>query len=100
MAHPFGDWRVFQPIFAEHWEAFQHAPPRYQTSYDDGLVAKRLGWGNPEKMGYLAYRGPQCGQGKPLVAMRCPSSLGLRCAKGYVDTWGSQGSHMLHEGGI
>ena len=24
-------WSVFQQIFAEHWETFQHAHPRYQT---------------------------------------------------------------------
>src|SRR5438132_4780267 len=44
---------VFQQIFAEHWEAFQHAHPRYQTSYYDGLVAKMLACGNPDLMGYV-----------------------------------------------
>src|SRR5262249_37681680 len=34
-------------------EPFQHAHPRYQTSYYDGLVTKMLACGNPEKMGYL-----------------------------------------------
>ena len=29
-------WSVFQQIFAEHWEAFQHAHPRYQTPYYNG----------------------------------------------------------------
>jgi hypothetical protein len=47
-------WSVFQQIFAEHWEPFQHAHPRYQTPYDDGLVAKMLACGQPEKMGYVA----------------------------------------------
>ena len=34
---PSRDWSVFQQIFADHWEAFQHAHPRYQTPYYDGL---------------------------------------------------------------
>jgi hypothetical protein len=97
---PSRDWSVFQPIFAEHWEAFPHAQPRSQTPYDDGLVAKRLAGGHPDKIGYLAYRWLHCGQGKPLVAMSCQSSLCLRCAKVQVETWVSQGSQVLHAGVI
>jgi uncharacterized protein (DUF983 family) len=63
-------------------------------------VDKMLGCGNPEKMGYIEYRCPQCGEGKHLVAMSCKSSLCLRCAKVYVDNWVSQVSKMLHEGVI
>jgi predicted SnoaL-like aldol condensation-catalyzing enzyme len=94
------DWSVFKQIFADHWEAFQHAHPRYQTSYYDGLVAKMLGCGNPAQMGYIEYRCLHCGQGKHLVSMSCKSSLCLRCAKVYVDTWVSQVSQVLHEGVI
>jgi hypothetical protein len=50
MLPPSGDWSVFQQIFADHWDAFQRAHPRYQTSYYDGLVAKMLACGNPDKM--------------------------------------------------
>ena len=100
MAEPSRDWSVFKQIFADHWEAFQHAHPRYQTSYYDSLVAKMLACGNPEKMGYVEYRCLQCGQGKHLVAMSCKSSLCLRCAKVYVDNWVSQVSKVLHEGVI
>jgi hypothetical protein len=100
IAAPSRDWSVFKQIFTEHWDAFQHAHPRYQTSYYDGLVAKMLGCGNPEKMGDIAYRCHQCGQGTHLVAMSCQSSLCLRCAKVSVDNWGSQGSKVLHEGVI
>lgn len=100
IAAPSRDWNVFKQIFAEHWDAFQHAHPRYQTSYYDSLVAKMLTCGNPEKMGYLEYRCLQCGQGKHLVPMSCKSSLCLRCAKVYVDNWVSQVSKMLHEGVI
>src|SRR6266571_2570277 len=100
MAQPSGDWSVFQQIFAEHWDEFQRAHPRYQTSYYDGLVAKMLACGNPDKMGYVAYRCLQCGQGTHRVAMSCQSSLCLRCAKVHVDTWVSQVSTMLHEGVI
>src|SRR2546430_17290861 len=98
MAQPSGDWNVFKQIFADHWGAFQYAHPRYQTSYYDGLVAKMLACGNPEKMGYLEYRCLHCGQGKHLVAMSCQSSLCLRCAKVSVDNWVSQVSQVLHAG--
>jgi hypothetical protein len=97
---PSRDWSVFQQIFADHWEAFQHAHPRYQTPYYAGLVAKMLACGQPEKMGDVEYRCVQCGQGTPLVAMSCQSSLCLRCAKVYVDNWVSQVSQVLHEGVI
>jgi len=100
MPQPSGDWRVFQQIFAEHWDAFQRAHPRYQTSYYDGRVAKMLACGNPDKMGYVEYRCLQCGQGTHRVAMSCKSSLCLRCAKVSVDTWVSQVSQVLHEGVI
>ena len=98
MAVPSRDWSVFKQICADHWEPFQRAPPRYQTAYDDDLVATRLACGNPENMGDLAYRCLQCGQGQHLVAMSCTSSLCLRCAKVSVDNWGSQVSQVLHEG--
>jgi hypothetical protein len=100
MAAPSRDWSVFKQIFAEHWDPFQHAHPRYQTAYYDGLVAKMLACGNPEKIGYIEYRCLHCGQGKHLVAMSCKSSLCLRCAKVYVDNWVSQVSKVLHEGVI
>jgi hypothetical protein len=93
-----GDWSVFKRIFADHWAPFQRAHPRYQTPYYDNLVAKRLACGNAEKMGYVEYRCLHCGQGTHLVAMRCQSSLCLRCAKVYVDNWVSQVSRVLHEG--
>jgi len=97
---PSRDWSVFQQIFAEHWEAFQHAHTRYQTSYYDGLVAKMLACGNPAKSGYIAYRCLHCGQGKHLVSMRCKSALCLRCAQVHVDNWVSQVSQALHAGVI
>ena len=100
MAVPLRDWRVFTQILADHWEPFQRAPPRYQTAYSADLVAKRRAGGNPENMGYVAYRCLPCGQGKPLVAMRCHASLCLRWAKVSVDHWGSQVSQVLHEGVI
>src|SRR5262249_583891 len=75
----------------------------YQTNtigYYAGLVAKMLGCGDPDQMGYIEYRCLQCGEGTHRVAMSCKSSLCLRSAKVYVDTWVSQVSHMLHEGVI
>jgi hypothetical protein len=98
MTHPSGDWSGFPQIFAEHWDAFAHAHPRYQTPYYEGLVAKMLACGNPEKMGYVEYRCLRCGQGTHRVAMSCKSALCLRCAKVHVDNWVSQVSQALHAG--
>jgi Transposase zinc-binding domain/Putative transposase len=100
IAAPSQDWNVVKQIFAEHWEGFQRVYPRYDTSYYNGLVAKMLGCGNPDQMGYIEYRCLHCGQGQHRVAMSCKSSLCLRCAKVYVDNWVSQVSKMLHEGVI
>jgi hypothetical protein len=97
---PSRDWSIFQQIFADHWETFQHAHPRYQTPYYNGLVAKMLACGNPEKIGDIEYRGLHCGQGTHLVAMSCKASLCLRCAKVHVENWVSQGRQVLHEGVI
>jgi hypothetical protein len=95
---PSRDWSVFKQIFADHWDTFQRAHPRYQTAYYDSLVAKMLACGNPEQSGYIEYRCLHCGQGKHLVAMSCKSSLCLRCAKVYADNWVDQVSRVLHEG--
>ena len=92
------DWHVFKQSFAEHWDGFPHAHPRYQTAYSNGLGAKLLACGNPEKMGDREYRCLPCGQGKHLVAMSCNASLCLRCAKVSVDHWVSQVRKGLHEG--
>ena len=100
MTHSSGDWSVFQQIFAEHWDAFAHAHPRYQTPYYEGLVAKMLACGDPEQMGYVEYRCLRCGQGTHRVAMSCKSALCLRCAKVHVDNWVSQVSRVLHAGVI
>jgi Putative transposase/Transposase zinc-binding domain len=100
MAQSSRDWSVFKQSFADHWDTFQRAHPRYQTAYYDGLVAKMLACGNPEKIGYIEYRCLHCGQGKHLVAMSCKSSLCLRCAKVYVDNWVNQVSKILHAGVI
>jgi len=95
---PSRDWSVFQQLFVDHWEAFQHAHPRYQTPYYNDLVGKMLACGNPAQMGDVEYRCLSCGQGKPRVAMSCKASLCLRCAKVAVANWVSQVSRMLHEG--
>jgi hypothetical protein len=100
LAAPSRDWNVFKQIFADHWEPFQRAQPRYQTRYYDGLVAKMLACGTPEQMGSVEYRCLQCGQGTHRGAMSCKSSLCWRCAKVYVATWVSQVSKVLHAGVI
>jgi hypothetical protein len=75
------------------------SPDGYSASNFTGS-AKMLECGNPEKIGYIAYRCLHCGQGQHRVAMNCKSALCLRCAKVYVDNWVSQVSRMLHEGVI
>ncbi len=81
------DWNVFKKIFTEHWEKFKRLYPRYDQRYYDGLVHKMLACGDPEQMGYIEYRCLYCGEGTHRVSMSCKSSLCLRCAKVYVDTW-------------
>jgi hypothetical protein len=93
-------WSVFTQIFAEHWDGLQHVPPRYKQPYADGLVATMLGCGDPDQMGYIAYRCLQCGEETQRVAMRGQSSLCLRCATVSVDNWVSQVRQMLHAGVI
>jgi hypothetical protein len=100
LAAPSRDWSVFKQIFADHWNTFRRAHPRYQTAYYANLVAKMLACGNPEPIGYIEYRCVPGGQGTHLVAMRCKASLCLRCAKVYADHWVDQVSQVLHEGVI
>jgi hypothetical protein len=50
------DWHVFKQIFAQPWEGFQRAYPRYNQRYYNGLVHKMLACGNPDQMGYIEYR--------------------------------------------
>jgi hypothetical protein len=57
-----------------------------------------LAGGEPARIESSEYRWLHGGEGTPQVAMSCKSSLCLRCAKVYVDNWGSQVSRMLHEG--
>src|SRR5437899_3216800 len=87
LAAPTRDWNVFKQIFADHWDGFTHAHPRYQTAYYHDLVSKMLACGNPDKMGSIEYRCLHGGQGQHLVSMSCKSTLCLRCAKVYVDNW-------------
>ena len=100
IAAPSQDWNIFKQIFVEHWDGFTRVYPRYHTRYYDGLVDKMLRCGNPDKIGSIEYRCLPCGQGEHLVAMSCQLSLCLRCAKVYVDNWGSQVSQRLQEGVI
>jgi hypothetical protein len=100
IAAPSQDWNVFKQLFAEHWDGFKRVYPRDDKRDYDALVDKRLGGGNPDQMGYTAYRCLHCGEGTHRVAMSCKSSLCLRCAKVSVDHWVSPVSHMRHEGGL
>ena len=53
LAAPSRDWNVFQQIFADRWQEFQQAHPRYQRAYYDDLVAKMLACGHPDQMGSI-----------------------------------------------
>ena len=75
MAASSRDWKVFTPLFADHWEPFPQAHPHSQTASSESLVAKRLACGTPENRGSPASRGLHGGQGKHLVAMRWQSSM-------------------------
>ena len=68
-------WNIFKQIFAEHCDGFKRVHPRYNTRYYESLVAKMLGCGDPDKIGYIEYRCLQCGEGIHRVAMSCKSSL-------------------------
>ena len=64
LAAPSRDRSVFPQIFADHWEAFQHAHPRYQRPYYDGWWARCSRVAIRAKIGYIEYRCLHCGQGK------------------------------------
>ena len=100
IAAPSRAWNVCKQIFAEPWDGFKGVYPRYNTPSYEGLVDKMLACGNPEQIGYIAYRCLHGGPGQHRVAMSCQSALCLRCAKGYVENWVSQVSRMLPEGVI
>ena len=73
---PSRDWSVFQQIFAEHWETFQQAHPRYQTPYYDGLVAQDAGLWQPGEDGLCRIPLPalwpgQARGGDELSSRRC-----------------------------
>ena len=76
MAGPSGAWSGCKQSCADPWEPFPRAHPRSQTASYDALGAKRLEGGNPETRGYSEDRCWQCGQGKPLVALRCQAPVG------------------------
>jgi hypothetical protein len=56
MAQAARDWSVFKQIFADHWDEFKHAHPRYHNAYYDGLVANMLSMWQPGQDGL--YRIP------------------------------------------
>lgn len=84
----------FKQIFADGWEEFKRAHPRYQAV--DEVVQKMLGCGNPAN-GYAVYRCPDC-QERRVVAFSCKSQFCLSCAKGYGQQWVATVQGMLHPG--
>ena len=101
LAAPSRDWSVFQQIFADHWEAFQHAHPRYQTPYYDGLVAQdarvwQSGEDRVHRIPLSALWPGQAPGGDELQIVACACGA----PKSHVDNWVSQVSRVLHEGVI
>ena len=85
---------VFKQIFADGWEDFKHAHPRYQAV--DLVVQKLLGCGDPAG-GHAVYRCPDC-QERHLVAFSCKSQFCRSCAKVYGQQWVATVQAMLHPG--
>ena len=99
LAAPARAWSVFQQIFADHWEAFQHAHPRYQTPYYDALVAQDARLWEPQEDGLCRVSLP------PLRSGQAPGGDELQivavltvCQGLFTDNWVSQVSRVLHRG--
>jgi hypothetical protein len=79
-------WSIFKQIFDGHRDQFKHLHPRYDKVYYDDLMEKMRRCGNPEQIGYIEYRCPDCGQGKHLVATS--AHLRGRSTRRCVLPWG------------
>ncbi len=80
------DKNTFKQIFYDHWDEFKQAHPRFDRPDYNDTIAKMLGCGDPNKMGYVQYRCCQCGEVRR-IAFTCKSCFCLSCAKGYTERW-------------
>lgn len=84
----------FKQIFADGWEAFTQAHPRYVGV--DEVVQKMLGCGDPAK-GHAVYVCPEC-HSRRVVAFSCKSQFCLSCARSYGQQWVETVQGMLLPG--
>ena len=80
------DADTFHQIFRDHWDAFKARYPTFDTSDYDTAVQKMLDCGDPEKMGYVQYRCPFCGETRR-IAFTCKSCFCLSCAQPRMAQW-------------
>jgi len=78
------DKTTFQQIFREPWDEFKQAYPHYDRPEYGQVVQKMLDCGDPDKMGFVQYRGCSCGESRR-IAFTCKSCFCLSCAKVYAD---------------
>ena len=77
---------TFKQIFVDHWEPFKAQYPRFNTPYYDSVIEKMLDCGDPDKMGYVKYRCPTCGEFR-CIGFTCKSCFCLSCAPAHTDQW-------------
>ena len=77
---------AFKRIFTENWDLFKEINPRYDNPDYNDNVQKMLDGGDPDKMGFVQYCCPSCGETRR-IAFSCKSCFCLSCAKVYTDRW-------------
>jgi len=92
------DKNSFKSIFEDHWDQFKQVHPRYDNPEYDHTVQKMLDCGDPEKMGFVQYSCPSCGETR-CIAFTCKSCFCLSCAKVYTDRWADYIGRRLIPGG-
>ncbi len=89
------DADTFKQIFRDHWDAFKARYPTFDTPDHNTAVQKMLDCGDPEKMGYVQYRCPFCGETRR-IAFTCKSCFCLSCAQPRMAQWSDFiGRHLL-----
>jgi hypothetical protein len=80
------DKTIFKRIFEDHWEEFKTVSRRFDTPWHNQTVRRMLDCGDPDKMGFIQYRCPSCGETRR-IAFTCKSCFCLSCSKVYTDRW-------------
>jgi len=74
------DKNSFKSIFEDHWDQFKQVHPHYDSPEYDQTVQKMLDCGNPEKMGFVQYYCPSCGE------IRCIAFTCISCQRGFSES--------------